>query len=124
MLNLKKIFRMLFGIILIMAGAYHFINPEFYYPMFPPYFVWIEGFNVLAGIAEIILGAGLIFNATQKKAAYGIIGLMILFIPIHIYMIQVGGCLSEAVCLPLWGAWVRLVVIHPVIIAIAWYLRK
>lgn len=119
----KDILKYLFGTAFIIAGLYHFINPEFYYPMFPPYFKWIEGLNILAGVAEIMLGGGLFFKSTRERAAYGIIGLMILFLPIHIYMIQAGGCLSEAVCLPLWGAWVRLVVIHPIIIAIAWRVR-
>lgn len=124
MLKFKNIGRFVFGFAFIIAGLYHFINPEFYYPMFPPYFTWIEGFNILAGVAEIMFGGGLLFNATRERASYGIIGLMILFIPIHVYMIQAGGCLSEAVCLPLWGAWVRLVIIHPILIGIAWYLRN
>jgi len=113
----------MFGSAFVLAGLYHFINPEFYYPMFPPYFPWIEGLNIMAGIAEIVLGAALFSSKFRRFAAYGIIGLMIVFLPIHIYMIQAGGCLSEAVCLPLWGAWVRLLVIHPILIASAWWVR-
>lgn len=120
---MKKAARTIFGVGFILAGLYHFINPEFYYPMMPEWFPGPELLNYAAGLAEVVLGAGLLYRPLARFAAYGIIMLMIAFIPVHVYMIQVGGCVSDAVCLPLWGAWVRLVVLHPMLIAFAWWVR-
>ncbi|AXJ02470.1 putative membrane protein [Cyclonatronum proteinivorum] len=114
-------FRIFFGAGFIVAGLYHFINPDFYYPMMPGWFPAPSALNLAAGAAEVVLGAGLLMSKYARLASYGIIGLMVLFIPAHVYMIQVGGCVSEAVCLPLWAAWVRLVVLHPLIILAAWW---
>ncbi|MCC5934574.1 MAG: DoxX family membrane protein [Balneolales bacterium] len=117
----QKPFRIFFGAGLIAAGLYHFINPEFYYPMMPPWFPVPELLNLAAGAAEVVLGAGLLLSKWARRASYGVIALMVLFIPVHVYMVQVGGCMSEAVCLPLWAAWVRLIVLHPLIMLAAWW---
>jgi len=116
---MKFLFRLLFGIGLMLAGVYHFIHPEFYLPMMPGWFPMPALLNALAGAAELVLGAALLYRPTARVASYGIVVLMLLFIPVHIYMIQVGGCVSEQVCLPLWAAWVRLLVVHPLIIVAA-----
>ena len=42
----------------------------------------------LSGIAEMVLGFMILNPETQKMAAWAIIALLILFIPIHIYMLQ------------------------------------
>lgn len=42
----------------------------------------------LSGIAEMVLGLMLLNAETQTLAAWGIIGILILFIPVHIYMLQ------------------------------------
>ncbi len=115
--------RLVFGLGFILAGIYHFINPEFYYPMMPGWFPAPEVLNFAAGLAEVVLGAALLFRPWARLAAIGIIVLMVLFIPVHVYMIQVGGCVSDEVCLPLWGAWVRLVVLHPLLIAFTWWVK-
>ena len=38
-----------------------------------------------------MLGAGLLLSKWARPASYGVIALMVLFIPVHVYMIQVGG---------------------------------
>ncbi len=116
---MKQKARIIFGAGFILAGLFHFINPDFYFPMMPGWFPAPELLNLLAGVVEIILGTGLLIRKYARPASYGVIFLMILFIPVHVYMIQVGGCVSDTVCLPLWAAWVRLVLIHPLLILFA-----
>ncbi|SHH68452.1 DoxX family protein [Winogradskyella jejuensis] len=106
------------------AGIYHFINPEFYYPLIPDYLPFPELINYLSGFFEIILAIGVVVPKTRLLAVKGLILILIAFIPSHIYFITEGGCMSESLCVPLWVAWVRLVLIHPLLILWAWSVRK
>ncbi len=116
-LNAKRISLIIMIVFYFAAGINHFVNPEAYYPLIPPYFMWPKLINAAAGIAEIILAAGLIFSATRKWAAYGIIAMLIAFIPSHIYMIQQGGCFPKpSFCFPAWTMWVRLLLLQPVLV--------
>ena len=91
----------------ILAGINHFVNPEFYYPLIPEYFVFEARMNGLAGFAEILCGVGLLFF------------MLIVFSTSHIYFIQQGSCV-DSLCVPQWMGWARLVVIHPFLIWWAW----
>ena len=105
------------------AGLNHFIHKELYLAIIPTYFPNHALINIFAGVAEQILGAMLIFKQTRTAAAYGIIIMLILFIPVHIYMIQNNVCLSEIICWP-WVAWVRLFPVQFLLIWWAWSNRK
>lgn len=106
------------------AGINHFIDPEFYYPLIPPYLIYIEAINVLSGVLEILFGIGLIFKSTRKYSAYLIIVMLVAFIPSHIYFIQLGGCVPNGLCIPLWVGWVRLLMIHPLMLFWVWSHRS
>ena len=108
----------------LFAGVNHFRDPDFYYPLIPPYFKYIYEINLLSGFIEVLLGLGLSFKSTRKWSAIGIIAMLLAFIPAHTYFIELGGCLSESLCVPAWVAWVRLIVVHPLLIAWAWWHRK
>ncbi|WP_425392052.1 DoxX family protein [Ekhidna sp.] len=120
---LKRISVYIQGVFYILAGANHFINPEFYYPLIPEYFVFEEQMNNLAGVAEILFGTGLFFYSTRRISAYLIVIMLSIFITSHIYFIQQGSCVSDGLCVPQWVGWVRLVVIHPLLIWWAWSSR-
>lgn len=104
----------------ISAGANHFINPHFYLDLIPPYLPFHEAINVISGLIEVLLGIDLLFRKTRPWAAYGIIAMLIAFIPSHIYFIEIGGCIATGLCAPLWVGWLRLVIIHPLLIIWAW----
>ncbi len=109
----------------LFAGFNHFWNASFYSPLIPPYLVkYTYIINIVSGIAEMVLAIGLIFNATRSMAAYGIIALLIAFIPAHIYMIQLGSfSLGKFQMTPVIG-WIRLLLIHPILIGWAWWVSK
>ena len=108
----------------LLAGINHFLHPESYYALIPPGFPFHHLINVTSGSVEIIFGTLLIFASTRKKAAIGIIFLLILFIPAHIYMIQKGGCMSDQICIPVWAAWIRLFPLQFILIAWArWHVK-
>lgn len=121
---LKQTSLLLLIILYIGAGANHFIHPQSYLAIIPPYFPYPEAINIAAGTVEIILGIGLVFSKTRSYAAYGIVLLLILFIPAHIYMIQRHGCMSESICIPSWAAWLRLFPLQFLLIGWAWWHRR
>ena len=121
---LKKASLLLLIILYVSGGINHFIHLEAYLPIIPDYLPYPMMINIGSGILEIILGAMLIFSNTRAFAAYGIIILLVLFIPTHIYMIQKGGCMSEAICIPNWAAWIRLFPLQFLLMAWAWGHRK
>ena len=121
---MRKYFRILMGLLFILAGLNHFINPGWYLPMIPPYLPLPGVLNFLSGLLEVILGAGLFTSQYRKISAYGIIALMIAFVPAHIHHIQMDGCVSEQICIPVWAAWVRFLVGQPFIMLWAYLCRK
>lgn len=98
------------------AGVNHFVQPEFYYPLIPPYLPEHVLINYGSGVFEIVFGLGLLFKITRNWAKYGIIAMLIAFIPSHIYFIQLGGCVTNVLCVGLWVSWIRLVLVHPLLI--------
>ncbi len=121
---LKKISLVLLIILYAGAGINHFIHPTGYYSIIPPYLPNPYLINIAAGIAELICAALLIIPTTRKLAVYLIIAMLIAFIPAHIYMIQKGGCMGKEICIPLWGAWLRLFPLQFILIAWAWWHSK
>lgn len=106
------------------AGINHFISPDFYLPLIPPFFSKPELINVLAGIAEFLLGLGVLYYPTRRRAGFGIVLLLIAFVPSHIYFIQIGSCVAGGLCVPLWLGWIRLVLIHPILIFWGYWVAK
>lgn len=122
---MKKISLYLQSAFYIYAGANHFINPSFYYPLIPDYLEPLSGFiNGFSGGLEIGAGVLLLIPRKRNDAAKLIIGMLIAFIPSHVYFIQIGSCIEGGLCVPEWLGWVRLVIIHPLLIAWAWSVRK
>jgi len=107
-----------------LGGINHFLQPEFYLPLIPEYLPDKNFLNALAGIAEVVGAIGLLIPQTRKIAAWGIVAMLIAFIPSHVYFIQIGSCLEGGLCVSTWIGWVRLVLIHPVLIWWAYIYTK
>lgn len=120
---IKFIRILLIGFYLI-AGTNHFINAAFYLGLIPDYLPFPEFINYASGVVEVLLGIGVAIPRWRKVSVYGIIMLLILFIPSHVYFIQMGSCVDGGLCVSPWIAWVRLLVIHPVLMFWAWKVRS
>jgi len=119
-----RFFRIGFALFFVVAGINHFVMPDFYRPLIPPYFPFPVFLNFVSGLLEVMAGIGLLFPKTRKRSAFVIIILMFLFIPSHVYFIRMGSCIEGSLCVAPWIAWVRLWIIHPLLILSAWVLRK
>jgi uncharacterized membrane protein len=108
----------------IVAGTNHFIMPSFYLPLIPEYLPFPQLINIVSGVLEIIFGIGLLSLTTRLFSAWGIIVLLLLFIPAHVHFIQIGSCVEDGLCVDPIIAWVRLIVIHPLLIVWTYWLRE
>ena len=115
----KKISLILLIIGYIAAGVNHFRIPQFYISIIPAYLPYHQILNTLAGIFEIAFGLMLIFAKTRRIAAWGIVLLLIAFLPVHINMLGGHIMVNSKPVLPVW-AWVRLF-FQPVLIVWAWW---
>jgi len=84
----KTVLRYLFAIFFIGAGILHFRNPDFYLKIMPPYIPWHQAMVDISGVAEIVLGAMLLFAKTQRLAGWGLILLLVAVFPANIYVYQ------------------------------------
>ena len=122
-MDLRKInLYLLFGFYFV-AGLNHFINPEFYYPLIPDYLPFVKAINIASGLIEMALALSLLVPRTRKWASNLIIFMLIAFIPSHVYFIQIGSCVEGGLCVSEWIGWIRLLVIHPILIIWAWSAR-
>ena len=66
----------------------HFIRPDFYLKLMPPYVPWHLEMVNLSGVCEVVLGLLLLVPSTSRVAAWGIIALLIAVFPanIHVYL--------------------------------------
>lgn len=120
----KRISLIIMIVFYIVAGINHFRNPAAYYRIIPDYVPNPYLINIVSGIAEIGLAILLIFPLTRKIAAYGIILMLLAFIPAHIEMIKNGWCFNPDYCLPAWATWLRLFPLQFLLIWWAWSNRK
>jgi len=95
----------LIGVLFILAGMNHFRKPKIYERIIPPYIPAHSSMVLLSGIAEMILGFMILNKNTQEVAAWGILAILILFIPVHIYMLQNE---KAALKLPKWALILRI----------------
>jgi uncharacterized membrane protein len=92
------------AILYIAAGANHFINPKPYLALMPPYLPAHAQLVVISGIAEIVLGIGLLFPATRSLSAWGLILLLIAVFPANVFMAMSNRFRK----IPAWLRWARL----------------
>lgn len=78
------ILRIIFGLFFGYAGFMHFKKPKFFNAFIPNFLPKLT-VNYVFGAIEFILGIGLFFNQTTKNASLGILILMFLFLPLHIW---------------------------------------
>jgi uncharacterized membrane protein len=70
------------------AGTMHFIKPDFYLKIMPPYLPLHQELVYLSGFCEIALGMLLLFPRFSRFAAWCIVALLIAVFPANIYVYQ------------------------------------
>mgnify|MGYP004283951599 CR=1 FL=1 len=70
----------------VAVGVYHFVNPDFFLAIMPPYLPLHLELVYLSGFFEILLGGLLCVPKTQKLAGWGLILLLIAVFPANIHL--------------------------------------
>jgi uncharacterized membrane protein len=117
--NFRANARIATGIAFIFTGISHFMIPEKFMEMMPPFLPAPVFLIYLSGIFEILGGIALIIPATKHLAAIGLILLLLAVFPANIYValenVQLGGFMNYAVY-----QWLRLPM-QFVLIAWVWW---
>jgi uncharacterized membrane protein len=82
----QKIGVVLASLFFVAAGSLHFIRPEFYLRIVPPYVPSHVAMVRVSGFFEILGGLGLLLPQTRRPAAWGLVALLIAVFPANIYM--------------------------------------
>lgn len=86
MASFTTLTRYLLGALFVVAGVNHFANPGFYVGIMPPYLPWHRELVTISGVAEIALGALLLFRCWAVLAAWGLIALLVAVFPANVHM--------------------------------------
>jgi uncharacterized membrane protein len=102
------------AILFVVAGSLHFLIPQVYLKIMPPYLPAPGLLVQISGAAEILGGVGLIVPFTRHAAAWGLVALLIAVLPANIYMaaahLRFSGYMGEN-----WVQWARVPLQLPLI---------
>jgi len=76
----------LMGLGYVIAGVLHFVVPELYAQIIPPFLPAPLALVYLSGVAEIAVGVGVLIPRTRRYAAWATIALLIAIFPANVYM--------------------------------------
>ena len=82
----KAVSRCVLAVIMIGAGTMHFVNPDFYIRIMPPYLPLHTELVYLSGVFEIVLGVLILIPRYSTLAAWGMIALLIAVFPANLHM--------------------------------------
>ncbi|MDY6780825.1 MAG: hypothetical protein SV760_09895 [Halobacteria archaeon] len=76
------------GTVYIIAGVMHFVVPELYAQIVPPFLPFPVALVYVSGIDEFVLGVGVLVPRprVRRLSAWGIVALLVAVYPANIYM--------------------------------------
>lgn len=81
-----SVVKIILALFIIYAGAQHFVNPDFFTKVVPPFLLDISlPIIYISGVIEIAIGLLLFTNKYQYIGATAFMFLMICFLPLHIW---------------------------------------
>ena len=103
----QRVLLWLAAVFFVSAGLLHFLTPEPYLRIMPPYIPWHRAMVESSGAAEIAGGVGLVIPAVRRFAAWWLVALLIAVFPANVYMATNDIAMGSA-HLPAWALWGRL----------------
>jgi len=109
------------AVLYVGAGVNHFVSPAFYVAIMPPYIPWHLEMVWLSGVAEIVLGVGVLIPKTRRVAGWLILAMLAVFMTVHVHMLTAPeGTFDEV---PRWALWLRIPM-QGVLALWAWWVTK
>ncbi len=112
----RAISRWVLTVLMVAAGANHFVSPEPYVAMVPAVLPSPDLLVYVSGAAEILGGLGLILPATRQLAAWGLIVLFVAVFPANLNM-AINHLPLGSHAIPTWALWARL----PLQVVLIWW---
>jgi uncharacterized membrane protein len=84
----KLVSKYLMAILMVSAGTMHFVKPDTYMKIMPPYLPFHLELVYLSGFLEVALGFLLLVPRLTRWAAWGLFALLIAVFPANIYLYQ------------------------------------
>ncbi len=98
----------------VVAGLFHFIKPKAYLRIMPRFLPYPKALVFWSGVAEVILGIGLVFPLTRNASILGIITMLVVFLLVHFNMLRGK---KEAAGVPKWILILRI----PIQFVLIWW---
>ena len=117
--SLRRPFRIVLAVFFVGAGVLHFVRPEFYLKIMPPYLPFPLGLVYLSGFFEILGGAGLLVRRLRPAAGYGLLALLVAVFPANVQM-AVDTVGREPGTVGSWVAVLRLPLQVPLLLWVYW----
>ena len=99
------------------GGSGHFIVPQFFLQIMPPWVPAPQAMVSLSGIAELAGAFALFSGRLRSLAGIGLFVLILCVTPVHIWMLQVPERFPQ---FPVWALWLRLP-IQVALLACVWW---
>ena len=78
--------RCVLGLAFVAAGVNHFVHPDVYAAIMPPYLPWHAELVALSGAAEVALGLLALPARTAPLAGWGLVALLVAVFPANVHM--------------------------------------
>lgn len=102
----------------IAAGVAHFIKPSIFTRIVPSYLPAPRLLVYASGVFEIAGGVGVLIPSTKIYAGWGLIAMLVVFLPVHTYMARDPD--SRFSDLPGWMLWLRIPVQFVIMAWVYW----
>ncbi|MET4081697.1 putative membrane protein [Pedobacter sp. UYP30] len=122
--NVYLFFLWLSAVLYVAAGINHFLATKVYLSIVPPWMPVGTFLIYLSGVAEIILGILLLFKRTRKWAGIFIALMLVVYLPLHIYMLQLAPFMLGKLMVTKLIAWIRLPIQAVLIFWAAVYIKN
>ena len=104
--------------VFVFAGVMHFVKPQMFEAIVPPYLPSPKALVLARGVAEILGGIGLLIPATRVWAGIGLVLLLVAVFPANLYMAQEAAQFRQLA--PAWALWARLPLQGVLIALVVW----
>jgi len=118
--NASVISTYLIGLLFIVAGVNHFINPNFYVAIMPPYIPAHLLLVYISGFFEVLGGVGILIPRLRRVAGWGLIALLIAVFPANFQMVMHP---AEYPSIPYWVLVARILLQFILIAGVEWSTR-
>ena len=99
---IKSFLIIISSIFYVIVGIKHFIEPEYFLSIVPPYLPYHLELVYISGLFEILFGLLILFPKYRYYGAIGLILLLIAVFPANIYLAQTNGVAMDTTAAVAW----------------------